>query len=827
MVYPQDFESKIGFTTLRTMLEARCLSDMGRLHCQAMSMMTDYSRLVPVLRRVNEMKEIVDASSLPLQAIANPTESVTLLKVDGSHISAERFADLAAFLHTSEQLRRFFAEDAGNTRPELTRRFRNIPNLDEPYEAIKAVVNSFGQVHDNASPQLSDIRRRIAATMSSMQGLLRRVMDAAIRQGLIPADASPSMRDGHLVIPVSASNKKSIPGIVYDQSATGRTYYIEPTQVTEANNSLRSLQRDEQKEIIEILTHLSNEIRPRLADMEDAANQVGLIDFIRAKAMLARELDAELPTIARKPEIDWYHAVHPSLLLSLRRQGRQVVPLNLRFDADTRIIVISGPNAGGKSVTLKTIAMVQYMMQCGLLPTLYSNSHMGIFSKILIDIGDEQSIENDLSTYSSHLRNMRVFLSKATSDTLFLADEMGSGTEPQIGGAIAQAILGKLNADKAFGIITTHYQNLKTFANETPGLVNAAMLYDRQHLQPLFQLSIGTPGSSFALDIARKSGIPTDVIAEAKKIAGSDYVNIDKYLLDLARDKKYWADKRLSVKEKERKLDRMADELQARANEIKQRKAEIIHQARIDARAVLDTANARIENTIREIRATQAEKEKTRQVRRELDEYRREVENRRQSDIGKHDHLLEVPRRKGKKERQGASGHGKDCNLGKPNPSAAVSVSLAVGDYVRIPSSNIPGRILSISGKKAEIALGALRTTMSLEGLQRVNAPKKEDTVPTITASTTEDSRRRQLDFKREIDVRGMRADEALQAVTYFLDDAIQFQASPVRILHGTGTGALRQAIRGMLQANTAVTSFHDEDVRLGGAGITVVNLDN
>ncbi len=806
------------------MLQARCLSDMGRLHCQAMEMMTDYSRLVPVLRRVNEMKGIVAGGALPLQAVASPSESISMLKAMGSHISAERFADLAAFLHTAGALRRFFADDEDHSRPELTRRFRNIPDLGEPLEAIQAVVSSFGQVRDNASPELADIRRRIASTTASMQGLLRRVMDSAVRQGLIAADAAPAMRDGHLVIPVSASNKKAIPGIVYDQSATGRTYYIEPAQVTEANNTLRSLHRDEQKEIIEILTRLSAEMRPFLPDMEDAADQVGLIDFIRAKAMLANELDAEMPHISKQPEIDWYHAVHPGLLLSLRRQGREVVPLTLRTDADTRIIVISGPNAGGKSVTLKTIAIVQYMMQCGLLPTLYSNSHMGIFAKILIDIGDEQSIENDLSTYSSHLRNMRVFLTKSGPDTLFLADEMGSGTEPQIGGAIAQAILSKLNQEKAFGVVTTHYQNLKTFANETPGLVNAAMLYDRQHLQPLFQLSVGTPGSSFALDIARKSGIPVDVIAQAKDIAGSDYVNIDKYLLDLARDKKYWADKRLGIKEKERKLDRMADELQARADQIKERRAEIIHQARTEARAVLEGANARIENTIREIRASQAEKEKTRQVRRELEEYRRKVAETTHHG-GTADPLLDIPRRSRRDARPVRPDNRRSNTSTDARAVRHYESPLAVGDYVRIPSSNIPGRILAISGKKAEVALGALRTTMPLDTLTRVKAPKKEDTVPTISATTSEDSRRRQLDFKREIDVRGMRADEALQAVTYFLDDAIQFQASPVRILHGTGTGALRQAIRQMLQSNTAVATFRDEDVRLGGAGITVVNI--
>lgn len=817
MVYPADFELKIGFNVLRSMLDARCLSDLGRAYCQRMAMYTDRTRLIAVLKRVDEMKRILEGNVVfPLESVDDPSSSLTLLKAEGSHIPAEKCAALSVFLTTAGKLRLFFSHEAdgAENRPELTRRFCNIPDLAEVCREIDAIVNRHGMVRDNASPLLSDIRRKIAATSAAMNGLLRRIMDNAVRHGIISPDASPSVRDGHLVIPVSAASKKQIPGIVYDQSATGKTFFIEPAQVVEANNTLKELQLDERKEIIEILTQLAARIRPFLPDMMEAADMVGLLDFIRAKALLARDLNAQMPSVSRHPEIDWFHAVHPVLLLTLRKQGREVVPLNLRLDYKQRIVVISGPNAGGKSVCLKTIAIVQYMMQCGLLPTLYSNSHMGVFSKLLIDIGDEQSIENDLSTYSSHLRNMRVFLTKASPDTLFLADEMGSGTEPQIGGAIAQAILAKLNNEKAFGVVTTHYQNLKTFANETEGLVNAAMLYDRQHLQPLFQLSVGSPGSSFALDIARKSGIPQDVIANAKSIAGSDYVNIDKYVLDLARDRKYWADKRLSIKEKEHKIDRMADELQAKADEIKQRKAEIIHQARTEAKEILDGANAKIENAIRDIRASQAQKEKTLQIRKELSEYRKQVKELNEIQPA-NDGILNLPKRKKKT---------KKAEEKTPAVSAPVHL-LKVGDYVKMPSSSMAGKILAINGNKAEVAFGALRSMQPLDKLTPAKAPKSTVNAPIISASTSEDSRRRQLDFHPDIDVRGMRADEALQAVTYFIDDAVQFQASRLRILHGTGTGALRMAIRQFLQANNAVHSFHDEDVRLGGAGITVVNL--
>lgn len=822
MIYPADFENKIGFSVIRTMLSGKCLSEMGRRHCASMAMVTDRTRLIAMLCRTEEMRKIMaSAVQLPLEAVEDPSGSIAVLKAKGGHISAGKFASLSKFMATAERLAGFFSQEADGAagRPELTRRFRNMPALTEPQAAVNAVVTHYGHVRDNASPELADIRRRINAAEAAINGLLRRVMDKAVQQGLVSPDATPSVRDGHLVIPVAAANKKSVPGIVYDQSATGKTYFIEPVQVVEANNNLKALQLDERKEIIEILTRLSAELLPCVPDMEEAAAQIGLVDFIRAKALLAIQLDGQLPSISRQPEIDWFHAVHPVLFLSLKKQGREVVPLKLKLDGNTRIVVISGPNAGGKSVCLKTIAIVQYMMQCGLLPTLHSNSHMGVFTKLLIDIGDEQSIENDLSTYSSHLRNMRVFLTQAGPDTLFLADEMGSGTEPQIGGAIAQAILQKLNGDKAFGVVTTHYQNLKTFANESSGLVNAAMLYDRQNLQPLFQLSVGTPGSSFALDIARKSGIPKDVIDNAKDIAGSDYVNIDKYLLDLARDKKYWADKRMTIREKERNIDRMTEALQSKADEIKQRKADIIHQAREQARLLMDGANAKIENAIRQIRVAEAEKEKTRLVRKELDDYRRKVMN--GNDEGNnaaHDKILRIPGRKNKNKN-------KISSVGTDSREQKDTRPLAAGDYVKIPSSSLPGKILSISGNKAEVAMGGLRTFIPLADISLAKPPVEQRAGSSISVSTSEDSRRRQLDFHNEIDVRGFRVDEALQAVTYFIDDAIQFQASRVRILHGTGTGALRMAIRSMLQANNAVESFHDEDVRLGGAGITVVNL--
>lgn len=620
-----------------------------------------------------------------------------------------------------------------------------------------------------------------------------------------------------MVLPVSAAMKRRVNGIVHDESATGKTVFIEPAEVVEAGNHLRELQMQERREIVRILISIADIIRPDIDLIEAGCLSIGYLDFIKAKARFANIVGASLPNIERKPEIDWFNAFHPVLFLTLRQQGRSVVPLNLHLDDRHRFLIISGPNAGGKSVALKTVGIVQYMMQCGMLPTLYDNSHMGIFEKILVDIGDEQSMENDLSTYSSHLRNMKTFLRLAGPSTLVLADEMGSGTEPQIGGALAQSILFRLGEAGCFGVVTTHYQNLKSFAEDTSGFINGAMLYDRQHLRPTFQLSVGNPGSSFAIEIARNIGLPTDVIEMAKEIVGSDYVNSDKYLLDIARDRKYWSNKRQSIKEKEQHLDKLLEKYEDTASDLKQKRADIINDAREEAKEILKSANARLEKAIRDIKNAEAEKERTKQIRRELEDYKESL-NHVVEDSSVPDALkpLKHKSRKSKEE------------AGKKKEEKTPVVQLSAGDWVKMDGSGSSGQIISIQGKKAEVAFGALRTMIDLSRLISVQRPKQTAASQSLSISsqTSEDSRRRQLNFKNEIDVRGMRADEAIQAVTYFLDDAVQFSANRVRILHGTGHGILKTLIREQLRINPNVQSFSDEDVRFGGAGITIVNLN-
>ena len=825
MIYPQDFEIKIGFDTIRRNLSEKCTSRLGRDEVLKMKFSADRNAVIHSLDCVREMVSI-RSQALPFPAPSSHDVIPYLVEIKAQHsfMSSDRLYKLMSVLQSFAEVAAFFSTqkvESSDTPlfPALTDEMRALGVFPALVREIGSCIDKFGEVKDSASPELYEIREAIRRAQGSMQRAMRRVMDRAISAGIIESDVNPAMRDGRLVIPVAAGQKRQLSGIVHDESATGKTVYIEPAEVVEAANKLKELEMDEKREITVILMRLADSIRPYIDEISQSCHLLGRLDFIGAKASLAIELDAQMPHFDKNPTIEWYHAFHPGLYLALKSQGREVVPLDITLSKEKRILIISGPNAGGKSVCLKTVAIVQYMMQCGLLPTLYDNSHMGFFSNLFIDIGDEQSFENDLSTYSSHLANMKYFLLHSNRFTLFLADEMGTGTEPQIGGAMAQSILDHLGKTGCFGVVSTHYQNLKTFADNTPGFVNGAMLYDRQHLQPTFQLSIGNPGSSFALDIAYKMGLPRDVIDEAKQIVGDEYVNLDKYLSDIARDRKYWANKRQNIREKESKLENILSKYEEAAGDLKSQRNAIISAARSEAKEILSEANARIERTILEIRKAQAEKERTKELRKNLKDYIDETENPNKDDDKLPKQLQQLPgqgRRKKKAE-----------TTAKPEPAPAKK-EISAGDYVKLKDGNSVGEVISVSGKKAVVAFGALRTIVETAKLQHASKPKKSglDSNFSVSASTSADSRSRQLNFKNEIDVRGMRADEALQAVTYFIDDAIQFNAGKVRILHGTGHGILKTLIRQLLKTNPAIRSFEDEDIRFGGAGITVVELE-
>lgn len=823
MIYPESIEHKIGFDAVRQQVRELCTSEHGRQMCEQMCFSNERDEVVARLKETAEMLSIINGENeFPIGNIHDMSQVIASMRIEGIHISAQDMLRLRSSMEAMTDIASFFKSvrdnDGNSPYPYLDKIALTLVTFPLLTKAIDRVVDRWGNVKDNASPQLASIRSSLASMSGSVNSLMRKVMSRAVREGLIESDTAPSVRDGRLVIPVSPMNKRKIPGIVHDESASGKTIFIEPSEVVEANNRIRELEIDERREIIRILTELTGVLRPHADEISDSFATLGVFDFIYAKARFARDNEATMPRVGHDCTSQWHGAFHPVLRQSLARQNKELVKLDLRLDSENRIVVISGPNAGGKSVALKTVGIVQYMSQCGLLPTLEAHSTIGVFDDIFIDIGDDQSIEDDLSTYSSHLRHMKTFLQRGGKHTMLLIDEFGAGTEPQIGGAIAQALLKRFNSKGMWGVITTHFQNLKLMAEDTPGLINGSMLYDRHLMRPLFKLSIGNPGSSFAVEIARKTGLPEDVISDAEQLVGSDYINADKYLLDINRDKRYWENKRASVKAKEKKLDELLAKYESEANTLRERRKEIIEDARKEAVRIIEGSNAAIERTIHDIRRAQADKEKTAEARKSLTDKRIALSGD-DNKIHNHDLLDKAERRSKKKNKSAKTSNDVHAETVRP---------IKIGDNVLLDGAGTVGTVTDISGKNATVIFGNLTTTTKVDRLTHTikkaeSGAKKAASF--VSVSTREDMRERQLHFKQEIDVRGMRVDEALQAVTYFIDDAVQFNSMRVRILHGTGTGALRQAIREYLETVSSVKSYHDEDVRFGGAGITVVEF--
>lgn len=820
MIYPGSIEKKIGFDAVREYIGRLCSSPLGIARCEDMAFSVDFRTVHRLLHQVSEMLAVMDSDTgFDLGGIHDRRQLLQSLRVPGSFPAETELTGLRASLSAMADIASFFAknrQDDGDRistpYPELDALARDLYSFPAVAAAIDRIIDRHGEIKDSASPELSEIRRSMSACAGSINSAMRRVIARAVKDGFLEGDVTPSVRDGRLVIPVAPMYKRKINGIVHDESASGKTFFIEPAEVVEANNRMRELGIEERREIVRILTALADVIRPEIDSLLGGFELLGEFDFIYAKAKYARITGGILPHLCENMELEWYHACHPVLKLSLERQSKEIIPLDITLGENKRILVISGPNAGGKSVTLKTVGIVQYMAQCGVLPPVYENSHMGMFESIFIDIGDDQSIEDDLSTYSSHLRNMKFFLGNGNGRTLILIDEFGGGTEPQIGGAIAQAVLKEFNEKKMWGVITTHYHNLKQFAEETTGLVNGSMLYDRQKMQPLYRLAIGQAGSSFALEIARKTGLPEAIIVDAKTIVGSDYVNMDKYLLDIARDRRYWENKRQDIRQKEKRIEDLLARYEEDMETLRGKRREIIAEARDKASRILDESNAAIERTIREIRSTQADKEKTKEARRKLDEERAAL---RSGTAGAESHPLLERKIPAKKKNQ------QPKQISEERP-------LQAGDNVILDGGGTVGTIAEISGNTASVVFGHMKMSVKTARLKRT-IRKAESGAKTgtsyISSQTSDSSRERQLAFSNEIDVRGMRADEAVQAVMYYIDDAIQFNSSRVRILHGTGTGALRQYIRRYLDSVGAVKSYHDEDVRFGGPGITVVEF--
>ena len=840
MIYPKTFESKIGFDEIRSLLRERCLSPLGKEKVDEMEAGSDAGEINERLAQVREFRRLQEeADDFPMQYFFDVRQAVGRLRLEGTHLDEGELFDLKRSLDTICRIVDYLNRGDGGGEgeksypyPALRRLAGGVATFPRLVEAIDGILDKFGRIKDSASPQLAAIRRELARTEGGISRTLHGILRSAQSEGLVDKDVTPAIRDGRLVIPVTQGLKRRIRGIVHDESASGKTVFIEPAEVVEANNRIRELEADERREIIRILTEFAARVRPHVRPILESYKLLAAIDFINAKAALARLTNGIEPCVEPRPHIDWIRAVHPLLALSLGKQGKAVVPLDITLTQEKRILIISGPNAGGKSVCLKTVGLIQYMLQCGLSVPIGERSRTGVFGNIFIDIGDEQSIDDDLSTYSSHLTNMKQMMRHADPATLLLVDEFGTGTEPQIGGAIAEAVLKQFCRRGAYGVITTHYQNLKHFADAHEGVANAAMLYDRHEMRPLFQLSIGRPGSSFAIEIARKIGLPEEVISDAAAIVGSDYIQSDKYLQDIVRDKRYWESKRQAIHQREKSLEQTIARYENEVRELEQSRKDIIGKARQQAEELLGQSNRMIEKTIREIRESQAEKAETKKIREELEAFKAGVKDTDTADdeliARKMRQIQERKARREKRKRDKENERLKTGNEQLKTENEQSALPLAPGDTVRIKGLTSVGRIEATDGKTATVIFGGMRTKMRAGRLERADAPKSGEPKPyaAVSRQTREAIDSRKLAFKQDIDVRGMRGDEALTAVTYFIDDALLVGMPRVRILHGTGSGILRQLIRQYLATVPAVASFRDEHVQFGGAGITVVELN-
>ena len=764
MIYPNNIESKIDFTVIREELMRRCASSLGRERVEAMQMETDYETVSRMLNLTDQLykAETDPMLTFPRGDIRDMRDAVARIRIAGLFLDEAELDDLRKTLAYAVELERFFA-GLDEQRYPLLRELGALGSLGilgSLVKEIDRILDRYGKLADNASPDLARIRREITNLQGSVGRTLASILRQAKADGFVESDAAPTLREGRLVIPVSPAFKRKVGGIVHDESATGKTVFIEPQQVVDANNHIRELEGAERRERVRILTAITDQLRPNTEQILASQRMLAEVDFLRAKVSLAQTLHAIRPELINEPMLEWSDARHPVLWLHYAPQGKTVVPLSIRLNKDAnRMLVISGPNAGGKSVCLKTVALLQYMLQCGLLVPVAEQSRAGLFEQLMIDIGDEQSIQDELSTYSSHLRNMRAFVRQADERTLILIDEMGTGTEPLIGGALAEAILRELVSKQVFGVITTHYTNLKHFAEQTKGVVNGAMLYDRGAMRPLFQLSIGQAGSSFAIEIARQTGLGESIIQYATELVGEEHIDYDKQLQDIARDKRYWENKRQAIRQKEKALEAKIADYEERLAGVKQEKKSILEQAREQAQELLQQSNATIERTIREIKEAKADKEKTKAARAKVENLKEKVQN---------------------------------------NPSTSIN-----------PSTQ----------KKV---FKDFRELKSLKG-----------DLPAAPSTTTSIVRQRTLAFNRTLDLRGMRIDEALESLIAYMDDAQMVGAGEVTILHGTGTGALKQLTRDYLndlnrqrrKRGKIALEFGDGDVNHGGAGLTVVKL--
>jgi len=796
---------------------------MGLSLVSNISLLSGKESVIHELSKTFEFQQLLKLEdSFPSENYFNVTDCLNKIRIEGTFPEVQELFDLKRSLETVKAILSFFRKSEENRYPVLTSICGNLKQYPYVSDSIDRIIDKHGVIRDNASPRLKEIRNEHASKSSLVSKRLNAILKQAQIDGIVDTDTPVSVRNGRGVIPVNAYDKRKIKGLIHDQSASGKTVYIEPAEIVEINNEIIELEYEERREIVRILIAFADNIRPYIDDLLVSNQLLGEIDFIRAKALLGNQLNSIKPVLTDKPNINWRKAVHPLLYLTFQKiPGRKVIPLDITLDAKNRILLISGPNAGGKSVCLKTVGLLQYMLQCGLTIPVEEGSESGIFKNIFIDIGDEQSIDNDLSTYSSHLTSMKYFLKNASSDTLVLIDEFGTGTEPMLGGSIAEAILGELNNRKVFGVLTTHYTNLKHFASITDGIINGAMAFDNHLMQPLFQLQIGKPGSSFAFEIARKIGLSEEILKTASEKAGVKNINYDRHLKDIARDKRYWENKRQNIRQQEKQLEELIENYEKELSEARSVRKEIISNAKDEAKSLLDKSNKIIENTVRQIKEVQAEKEKTREIRQQLDEFKSSFSE-------------EIPPKETSSEQKVSelkikAKKFKPVQITKERAPEKISEKpLKPGDTVRMRDTLAAGEVIEVREGLVQVETGNLRIFVPEDKIERISRSELKKSYRSTPGSNifSNELNQKRIRFNPEIDIRGVRGEEAINQVQDLIDNALIVQHKNLRILHGKGNGILRHLVREYLATVNVVKSFRDEHIEFGGSGITVVEMD-
>lgn len=787
MNYPRNIEEKLGFDTIREKIREKCLSTLGASFVDKMKFSTTHELVVRWLEQTDEFIRILQTeNNFPADNYIDATKHFKHLGIEGYFLLEHQLHEIRQSLTTFGQVAKFISYKK-DLYPQLQQLFVDVNFDDSIIRKIDRVLDKDGKMKPSASHELLDIEAGIVSVERELQRKVNSIFKRAQSEGWA-ADTEVSVRDNRLVIPILAEHKRKIAGLVHDESATGHVYYIEPTEILEMNNQLRELQIERKREVERILKAVSAEITPEVPVLLTYYQKLGIIDFIRAKASFANSIKAIAPKVHDKTSFTWRDAYHPLLWINHKAQGLDVVPLSIEMTPQQRILVISGPNAGGKSVALKTLGLLQYMVQCGVPVPMHEKSTMGMFAKIFIDIGDEQSLDNDLSTYSSHLTNLKYFINSADRKTLFLVDEMGTGTDPQFGGPMAEAIMEELNNQKAYGVITTHFSNLKLLANNSQGMVNASMAYDTEHLKPLFRLEIGKPGSSFAFEVAQKIGLHKKVIEKARKKVGSKQKNVDELIVQLERERNDVIDLQNTLLQKQEHVDKLMSHYEQLKRDIEAKKKDMIRQAKEEALEIINQSNQVVETTIRTIKENAADKEKTEKARKTLEATREKLNREVQAEK-----ITVLPQN-----------------------------GFEAGNKVRIKGQFVVGELISVKGNKAVVAFGDLRSSIELAKLEKISvkeAKKIQETVKGI------DMTRELMDFKPEIDLRGLRGDEALNDAFAFIDKAVITGFERLRIVHGKGDGILRKLLRDNLKKLKVVDSIVDEHIDFGGAGVSIVTL--